>query len=143
MVSLSSLAATKFLATWSSMQTASILLVSRAWTASAALLYCSTPARFRPSALPTSSLISRSPVVPSWTPTVLPFRSSRLWMAWVEASLAAPEAALLAASEAALEAEAAVEELVLEQAVRARAADRPTTARKRSEERREGKDATL
>ena len=51
-------------------------------------------------------------------------------MAWVEASLAAPEAALLAASEAALEAEAAVEELVLEQAVRARAADRPTTARK-------------
>ena len=47
-------------------------------------------------------------------------------MAWVEASLAAVEAALLAV----LEAEAAVEELVLEQAVRARAADRPTAARK-------------
>ena len=126
MVSSSGLAATKFLATWSSMQTASILLVSRACTASAALLYCSTPARFRPSALPTSSLIIRSPVVPSWTPTVLPFRSSRVWMAWVEASLAASEAAL----EALLAAEAAVEELVLEQAVRARAADRPTAARK-------------
>ena len=47
-------------------------------------------------------------------------------MAWVEASLPAAEAALLAV----LEAEAAVEELVLEQAVRTRAADRPAAARK-------------
>ena len=45
-------------------------------------------------------------------------------MAWVEASLPAAEAALPAVLEA------AVEELVLEQAVRTRAADRPAAARK-------------
>ena len=64
-------------------------------------------------------------MVPSWTPTVLPARSSRLWMAWVEA-----EAASDAADAAELAVLEAVEELVLEQAVSTRAADIPAASRK-------------